>query len=456
MLDLVAHVVEKIRARDLFALGERFLLAVSGGVDSIVLLDLLHRVGRGRGWRLRIAHLNHQLRGVSSLADERLVHSMARRMKIPITVERADVRGIARARKISIEMAAREARHRFLARIAERHRIRSIALAHHADDQVELFFLRLLRGSGMEALAGMKWRSPSPARPNIALVRPLLDVPKAELYAYAEARKLAFREDATNESTDFLRNRIRHELLPLLTRKYERSLPATVLRTIEILAAENDFVASSAAAWLKKRELPFHRLPLALQRRALHEQLVNTGLTPTFELIEKLRLKPERAVSVSPNGQAVVRQRDGTIRIRRTVPQTSREEVQMVELHNAAPGQTEFAGKNLKWSFSAPPPGGVLKSRKGREFFDADQVGSPIFLRHWRPGDRFQPIGMSSAIKLQDLFVNQKVPRERRHNLTVATTADGEIFWVQDLRISERFKLTKRTKRRLQWIWEPV
>src|SRR5205814_10548712 len=140
----------------------------------------------------------HQLRGRSSAVDERLGRQAAGKLRLPVLVERAEVRRFARAHKLSLEMAARQVRHDFLARAAAQKSIPTVALAHHADDQLELFFLRLLRGSGGEGLAGMKWRNPSPSDPKIELVRPLLDQPKSALRAYAAQRKIRFREDASN------------------------------------------------------------------------------------------------------------------------------------------------------------------------------------------------------------------------------------------------------------------
>src|SRR5258708_2264438 len=141
----------------------------------MVLLRVLHELSQKNKWQITVAHLNHQLRGRSSNADERLVVRTAKRFGVPIVTGRADVKNLARTGKLSLEMAARKARHEFLARTAARLKISHIALAHHAGDQVELFFLRLLRGSGSEGLAGMKWRSPSPANPKIQLLRPLLE-----------------------------------------------------------------------------------------------------------------------------------------------------------------------------------------------------------------------------------------------------------------------------------------
>ncbi|MGD0094548.1 MAG: tRNA lysidine(34) synthetase TilS, partial [Planctomycetota bacterium] len=161
MSDLLDHVDRSIQTRRLFHPGQRILVAVSGGVDSMVLLQLLHELAPRHGWQLTAAHLNHQLRGRSSEADERLVRRTVQKLTVPLLVGRAAVLERARAGKLSVEMAARELRHGFLARTARQRHIPTVALGHHADDQLELFFLRLLRGSGGEGLAGMKWRTPS-------------------------------------------------------------------------------------------------------------------------------------------------------------------------------------------------------------------------------------------------------------------------------------------------------
>src|SRR5262245_40188660 len=162
----------------------------------MVLLELLRRYGEEHSCRIVVAHFNHCLRGRSSDADEALVRRTARRLGTTCKVGRADVRSWARRYGISIEMAARQKRHQFLARTARILGIRKVALAHHADDQVELFFLRLLRGAGPEALAGMRQKSPSPADPTVQLIRPLLEVPKMELERFASEERVRFRNDA--------------------------------------------------------------------------------------------------------------------------------------------------------------------------------------------------------------------------------------------------------------------
>src|ERR1035437_3208657 len=235
----------------------------------MTLLHALHELSSRHRWKLTVAHFNHQLRGRSSDADGKLVRQTAAAMRLPFAAGRANVKEFAKKTKLSVEMAARKLRHDFFARMAKERKIRVVAPAHHADDQVELFFLRVLRGAGGEGLAGMKWRSPSPVDSKIMLVRPLLDATKAELRGFARGSKIPFREDATNASLDLPRNRVRNELLPLLQRRYQPALTKTVLRLMEIVGAESDLVGEAARQWLvskRKRERAPRPVPLPARR----------------------------------------------------------------------------------------------------------------------------------------------------------------------------------------------
>jgi tRNA(Ile)-lysidine synthase len=439
-------------SRRLLPGGKKILVAVSGGVDSMVLLHALNSLAPKKRWQLRVAHFNHQLRGRASDADEKLVRRVAATLKLPIVVGRADVKAEAKNKRISIEMAARQLRHQFLSRAARRAGVATIALAHHADDQVEQFFLRLLRGTGGEGVAGMKWRSASFMDKKIALIRPLLDCSKAALLAFAEANRIRFREDVSNGSSDHLRNRIRNELLPLLREGYQPGLTKTVLRLMEITGAESEFV-SEAAHWWRYRSGTagsFANLPVAVQRKILQSQLVAAGHSADFELVEHLRDSPNQYTSLN-SGWSVARDLSGDLKFKPTLSHEFHAGEVKVRLQGRA-GRIQFAGRTFHWRRQSQKKFLLPPRQQGREFFDADKVGAEIILRHWRAGDRFQPAGLKTATKLQDLFVNAKIPATRRRELVLATTGAGVIFWVEGLRIGEPFKLTAQTRRQLVWL----
>ena len=479
MSEFLQRVESEIQRRRLLWRGRKVLVAVSGGVDSMVLLRVLHPLAAKNRWQISVAHFNHRLRGRASDADERLVRKTTAAMKLPVVAESADVREFAAKSKLSLEMAARKLRHEFLARVAREQKIKTIALAHHAGDQVELFFLRLLRGAGGAGLAGMKWRSPSPADKTISLVRPLLGFSKGELAEFARENKIRFRNDATNYSSDFLRNRIRNELLPLLRKDYQPGLDKAILRLMEIVGAESDVIGAAAQAWLKKfrgsrgneaqieignrkseigkmSEPPyvgcydFNGLPVAIQRRVLQSQLAELGVAPDFDLIESLRQSADSFVSVGPK-MSVARDAGGTVLLRAEPIFKFNVREQAVKLGRA--GEATFGNRKFRWHLQPWKQSVLPPKEAGVEVFDADKIGGDIVLQHWRAGDRFQPIGLESAAKLQDLFVNAKISAKRRRELVLATTADGEIFWVEGLRISECFKLTPETRRLLVWRW---
>ena len=319
MNEWVNEIAEAIEQRGFFQRNERIMVAVSGGLDSMVLLALLHTLSKRHRWKICVGHFNHQLRGRSSNADENLVKKTAAGLKLKFVGGRGDVKTFARQNGVSIEMAARKLRHEFLAKTAKKLRIKTIALAHHADDQVELFFLRLLRGAGTAGLSGMDWASPSPADASIRLVRPLLGQTKELLRDYAETKRIRFREDASNLTPDFQRNRIRNDLIPVLE-SLQPAAKETILRTMEIAASESEFVLNAAREWLgSKRRPPLLQLHVAVQRVCLQLQIRALGYAGDFDLIEKLREKPNCGVSID-SMCFLSRDVEGTVVRRRSEP----------------------------------------------------------------------------------------------------------------------------------------
>jgi tRNA(Ile)-lysidine synthase len=454
MKNLPEHVAQSIRGRTLLCNGESVLVAVSGGLDSMVLLNLLHKLAPHFGWKLSVAHFNHRLRGRASDADERFVRKTAAALGLPFVGGSGAVNALAKKRRLSMEMAARALRHQFLAQTAWRMNCQTIAVAHHADDQVESFFLRLLRGTGGDGLAGMKWQSVSPADRRVKLVRPLLDLTKGALERFARTRRIHHREDASNASRDILRNRVRHELLPLMRRRFQPAMDRMILRLMDIVGADAELANETARAWLegKASVRKIANQPVGLQRRIIQLQLQEQNIETDFDLIESLRGSPCQPVTIAP-GVRIHCNEDGRISHVPATRVSFRRQREFIWLKGAS-GVVKFAGVKINWRKVTRRGADFGKPVAGREVFDADRVGARIVLRHWQPGDRFQPIGMTRSVKLQDWFTNRKVAREQRQALIVATTSAGKIFWIEGQRIGEQFKLAPATRRRLDWRWE--
>lgn len=442
-----------IREGRLLPRGAKLVVAVSGGLDSMVLLNALERLQDTFKWELEAAHFNHGLRGRAATADERLVCRTCESLLIPCSVGHWPPSARAAAIKAGgTEQAAREARRSFLGEVARRLGARHVVLAHHADDQVETFFVRLLRGAGSLGLGGMRSRVRHGPPLNAWLVRPFLDFRREELAAWARTQGLKFREDASNRDPRFLRNRVRHHLLPALVKEFSPATSALVLRTMKSLADEADFLRQTAADFLRlppDQRPSFDDCAPALQRQVLALQLEALRLKFDWELIEALRSAPD-TVFTGPDQRHLARDAAGTLVIHK-LPRLAFDHSAVTVRLQEHPRLARLAGLEVRWSlkYGQEP----LKFLPGCEQFDAARIGPEVVLRHWRPGDRFQPIGLKQSAKLQDLFTNAKVAAAERRRRAVAVAASGEIFWVEGLRIGEHFKLTPATRTRLIWRW---
>jgi tRNA(Ile)-lysidine synthase len=301
----------------------------------------------------------------------------------------------------------------------------------------------------------MPWSGPSPADPRITLIRPLLGVDRASIARYARDHRIRFREDRSNDDTRILRNRIRHCLVPLLARDFQPAFSTVILRTMEILRAESEVVEKLARRHAsRKGRRGFDKLPLALKRRIVVNELLRLGLATPFDLVDQLIREPARPVQVSPK----VRLRllaDGALRKIKSKSGDFDLAEQFIPL-NGKSGTARFGQVDFRWRIRTGPPAVEIPgaaARPGHEWFDAAALGRGIRLRHWRPGDRFQPIGAGSPRKLQDLFVNLKVSKALRHQRIVAEGFDGTLFWVEGMRIGDSAKVTSKTARYLHWEW---
>jgi tRNA(Ile)-lysidine synthase len=454
--DLPEWVLAYVRRQGLFRPGDRVLVAVSGGPDSVALLHLLVRLGPELGLDLGVAHYDHGLRGADSRADAHFVTDLARGLNLPCHQGGGPVRDAAREDRVSLQMAARKLRLQFLRDTCRGHGYARLALGHTADDQVELFWLRLLRGAGLEGLKGM-W----PATPD-GLVRPLLAVGKAVLLAWLEQEALPHRVDVSNLSRAYLRNRVRLDLLPHLTRNYNPRLAQTIWRTQTLLQEDERLLARDAAAAMDRvaRQLAqdcfamdldrFFSLEQALQTRVLRLGVAAVGAAvpltaPQVASLLALAGSARSGGLISLGGNVQVAKAGTVLHIMQTLPESPRDATRLPD----GPGEGESA-PGWRWRLTRrvcrpgepwPPPEVA--------WLDAARLTQPLAARFWRPGDRFWPQGALGPKKLQDFLVDAKIPRWLRPHLPLLTSAD-EIVWVAGLRLADSVKLLPDSRD----IWE--
>ena len=270
----------------------RYLIGVSGGRDSVVLLHQLLELGYRR---LIVCHLDHRLRGRQSQTDALFVEKLARKHQLEFESTAADVRGLAAETKNSIETAAREARYKFFGEIARRRRCRIIFLGHHADDLVETFLINLFRGTGTSGLVGMREVSiRQVGRGDLTIVRPLLSIWRDQIDSYVKHHRIRFREDATNRSLVPLRNRVRRQVIPFLEKQFDRPIRKSIWRAAAIAAEEESFFEELLPVKLKRSTRieveSLRAMPVTLQRRMLHHWLRSEEISNvSFDLVERVR-----------------------------------------------------------------------------------------------------------------------------------------------------------------------
>jgi tRNA(Ile)-lysidine synthase len=450
---------------------------------------------------LTIAHLNHQLRGADSQADEAFVRTVAAQRQLPIFVESVDVAAMAAQRKQSLEEAARQLRYTFLGRVARQVGAAKIAVGHNADDQVETLLMHFLRGTGMAGLHGMLPLSdlaqlrldpqdhlPSSIlhaqRPSsLFLIRPLLETSRREIEAYCLARRLEPRQDFSNQNTTFFRNRLRYELIPQLE-TYNPNIRQILQRTAKVMAAEAKFLQEQLAlAWqtvihsesAEKIEIdltPWRKLPLALKRSTLRHavQTLRRSLRDiNFEHIETAVNLIEKgtvgAKATLPQGLMLTLGYHTFVIAPENVPLDS-PQLDQPHLRQAEPLALNLPGviplPNTNWQLRAlflRPDQVQLDSLsqidRWEAYLDAEMVGPQPVLRPRRPGDIFAPLGLGGhRQKVNEFMINKKIPAVWRQFVPLLV-ATGQILWVCGYSPDEHARLRPTTRHVLHLKFEP-
>ena len=444
--DLLAAVQSYIDRHDMIDRDDGIVIGVSGGPDSVSLLDIMARLVESLDISLCVAHLNHQLRGRASDMDERFVRDLAASMGLPFYSERATLPGTG-----SPESDSREARLAFLERVMRTAGASRIALGHTRSDQAETVLMRLIRGAGPTGLGAIR-----PIRDGI-WIRPLLTVSRQQIEAYVDHRNLHVRRDVTNADIRFLRNRIRHRLLPELASEYNPAIEAALARSAEIIQGEDQLLDEQAESAYRmalryegKRKIILDEKAVFGYHIALQRRIFKTAF---FQLQGRARALDERSISrmeslrLTPAG---VVQMSSDISVHRSSPWLilSRP-TPFFESEVAVPGITEIAEIGAVLETRIRPAGRVrrneLSSDPYRACFDYDALPGGLILRNRRRADRFRPFGLDGTQKISDLFINLKIPRPLRDEIPLLLGGQA-ILWVVGLRTAQSTAVTHRAK----------
>ncbi|MBI1876075.1 MAG: tRNA lysidine(34) synthetase TilS [Acidobacteria bacterium] len=461
-----------IQRFELLPPGTRAIVALSGGPDSVALVAVLRELAPVCSFTLAgTAHLNHQLRGAASDADEAFCLTLAADWGLPSRTARVDVLALAQAEHRSLEDAARLARYRFLEDAANELGADRIAVGHTRDDQAETLILRLVRGAGPRGLAGI---FPRAGR----VVRPLIDVERHDILDYLKGAGLGYRLDETNTDVRYARNRIRHELLPILKEKGSGRIVEHLARAAEIFRADADLLDSLAAQAYQRvvqttcperrrgdgASLTISRTGLAAEPPALQRRLILMALEAVapnrfngFDQVEQvltLANTTDPWAAVDLPGVRAERQPSGVVLRYRSPGRARRgaEERPVTFSYSLqVPGGVTIPEAGCDITAEAAPaadlPAGIqLRGRGEVAVIDGDGLAGALVVRSRRPGDRFQPLGLGGHKKLQDVFVDHKIAQPNRDRVPVVVDDRDRIVWVAGLALAEDFRVTARTR----------
>ena len=471
MLQLRKQVAGVIREHNLFRANDRILIGVSGGPDSVALLSLIYNTSRINPpyAEIFIAHLNHSIRGRESDEDEQFVTTLAEKYGVPLITEKKDIVEIASERKISLEEAARDERYRFFESAAEKAGANVIAVGHNADDNAETVLHRIIRGTGITGVSGIRPKRKLTPISTIILVRPLLFTWRKDITAYLEEEDLSYRIDSTNIETDKLRNKIRMELIPHLEENYNAKIKKSLVSLGETALQNSDYLEAEAKALfedvlinieasLETIALDINRLresPQILQQMIIKEAIVRLDIP-----LKKLSNRNYKDILNTINSKkrsvnSVVKEylnirREGNELLLSKNKYCVEEIHVLIETEIEVPGVTELVDMNCRVRMEIREiENGFLEEFKQNktnyeEAVDFDKVSMPLTVRTRKPGDRFQPLGSRGVKKIKDFFIDNKVSVMERDTVPIVTM-NGVPIWIVGFRIDDRIRVSEET-----------
>jgi tRNA(Ile)-lysidine synthase len=476
---LLEQLGEWFEQRDLLVPEARWVLGVSGGPDSTLLLHAMRELSQRRDqhWELHVAHLHHGLRGSAADEDLAFVEAMAGRLALPFHVERARIPAEVAANGGSIEEVARQHRYGFLERVALKTGSECVAVAHHADDDAETILHRICRGTGIRGLAGMRDNRAIQPGSRVRLVRPFLQQRRTTIEALCRERQIEFRTDKTNRTTDFTRGRVRNAILPMLREQLNPNVTEALLRLGEQARWLETYLRDAAARTFESLVVSDHPDRIVLnthallsKQRVIQAEVIRhaVSLLPggeqdlSFTNVDGvLRLAADRGSGKELHlpGAVVVRKVYDRLEFR---PQARTETpVELAPVFISCPGTTPLPqlGAELSAEICEVDAAKIDELRRAahpyEEWLDYDRLQPPLLVRGRRAGDRFRPLGAPGTKSLSDFFIDEKIEPALRARTGVLCDQAG-LVWVMPLRIDERVKLRSNSRRALRLVLTPT
>lgn len=427
-----------ISENNLIKPGDKILLTVSGGIDSMVMAHLFHQ----QDYKIGIAHCNFTLRGSESDKDEELVRKFASENNIPFFSIRFETKEFAKEKKLSVQMAARELRYKWFEEIRMRHGYDSIAVAHNLNDNIETLLINLTRGTGLIGMSGMK---PLTNR----IIRPLLFATRQDILTFRNKHKIVFLEDKSNADTKYIRNKIRHLIIPVL-KEINPSIEITLNETAERFAGFNEIVSgyiSRLRESISEEKEHLITFNISLLNSWLDNKAVLFELFKPYGITNALLIDLIKVIKGKTGGQ-IITDRYRIIKNRKELlvsdEETGKEILYTIDDIKAFcnfPGISSTKNIKINETFDIPSDPCIA-------CIDSQKVSFPMIIRKWKKGDYFYPLGMQQKKKLSDYFIDNKYSRYDKENIFVLESG-GKIVWVIGDRIDDRFKITSSTTKGL-------
>lgn len=451
MKERVKHTISKY---ELIEKGDKIVVGVSGGHDSMTLLYVLKSLRKEMEFTIYAVHINHGIRGIEADGDEQYVRDICKKLNIPFYSHKANMDEYAKKHKLTSEEAGRHIRYSFFRKVIKEIDGNKIAVAHNKNDQAETLLMRFMRGTGVDGLRGMEYK-------NGNIIRPLLDLSRDDIEKYCDDNNIVPRIDKTNFETIYGRNKVRLELIPYIQKEFNSAIIDTLFRTSNIMKDDSDFLMEYTQKTYKEllqseskssislnierfdclhKSIKTRVIRLAVEKlcgnlKGLEKKHINyiTNLIESKKTGKKINLVNNIVVEISYDKLILeINEKKNDIGYNYIL---NMDGITYIEEINSSIKSTVQSSDDINIEYN----------NRFKKYFDYDKIENEIYIRNRRNGDRFTPIGMNGSKKLKDFFIDEKIPRDKRETNPLIIDGDN-ILWVVGLRVSEKYKVNTNTK----------